>query len=120
VAQLRLKLDENLPGEAASRAQSRGADVATVQREGLGGAPDAQIYAICQSERRVLVTLDLDFADVRRYRPGQGPGAIVLRPKQESITAILRLFDQVLAFAETESPVGQLWLVEPGHVRVRG
>lgn len=94
MAQLRLKLDENLPAEAASRARGRGADVETVQHDGLGGATDVQIFAVCQRERRVLVTLDLDFADVRHYRPGQGPGAIVLRPKQESIRAILDLLDR--------------------------
>jgi predicted nuclease of predicted toxin-antitoxin system len=115
-----VKLDENLPGEAISRAQGRGADVETVQQEGLGGATDAQIFAVCQRERRVLVTLDLDFADLRQYRPGQGPGAIVLRPKHESISAILDLLDKALAFADAESPVGQLWVVEPGQVRVRG
>lgn len=120
MAQLRLKLDENLPGDAATLARARGADVETVRQEGLRGAIDAQIFAVCERERRVLLTLDLGFADIRQYQPGQGPGAIVLRPHQESITAILALLDQALSFADTESPVGQLWVVEPGQVRVRG
>jgi len=120
VAQLRLKLDENLPNEAVSRAQARGADVETVRQESLGGAIDAQVLAVCQHEQSVLVTLDLDFADIRFYRPGLGPGAIVLRPQRQSILAILAILDQALVFAESQNPVGQLWVVEPGQVRVRG
>ena len=72
MAQLRLKLDENLPGEAFSVAQARGQDVATVQQQQLGGASDARLLTICQQEQRILVSLDLDFADIRLYRPAQG------------------------------------------------
>ncbi|MGH7427627.1 MAG: DUF5615 family PIN-like protein [Gemmatimonadales bacterium] len=74
MAQLRLKLDENLPREACTLGRERGVDVATVQEEGLGGAADAPLLATCIRENRVLVTLDLDFADVRQYRPGAVPG----------------------------------------------
>lgn len=111
MAQLRLKLDENLPGEAATLALARGQDVSTVQQQQLGGASDARLLTICSQERRVLVSLDLDFADIRLYRPAQGSGVIVLRPQLQSIPAILRIMDTALAFAESHSPVGQLWVV---------
>jgi hypothetical protein len=65
------------------------------------------------------MTLDLDFADIRRYSPGESPGVIVLRPPLQSITAILGLIQTALAYAESHSPVGQLWIVEPGRVRIR-
>jgi predicted nuclease of predicted toxin-antitoxin system len=119
VAELRLKLDENLPGEAVTLAQARGQDVATVQQQQLGGASDARLVTICRQEQRVLVSLDLDFADIRLYRPEQGSGVIVLRPQLQSISAILAIMNTALAFAESHNPVGQLWVVEPGRVRVR-
>jgi predicted nuclease of predicted toxin-antitoxin system len=119
VAQLRLKLDENLPREAVVLAQGRPQDVATVQEQHLGGASDAQLLIICRQEQRVLVTLDLDFADIRLYRPADGPGVIVLRPQLQSIPAIVHVLGQALAFAESHDPKGQLWVVEPGRIRVR-
>ena len=119
MAQLRLKLDENLPGEAIALAQARGQDVATAQQQQLGGASDDRLVTVCRQEHRVLVSLDLDFADIRLYRPAQGTGVIVLRPQRQSIPAILAIIDQALTFAESHDPVGQLWVVEPGRVRVR-
>ena len=40
-------------------------------------------------EGRVLVALDTYFADIRRDDPGQSSGAIVLRPRDQSIQASL-------------------------------
>ena len=119
MAQLRLKLDENVPGDAVARAQARGHDVATVLQQQLGGTSDARLLAACLQEHRVLVSLDLDLADIRRYQPAESSGVIVLRPSLQSITAILAIFETALAYAESHSPSGQLWIVEPGRVRVR-
>lgn len=66
---MRLKLDENLPAEAVELLSRSGHDVSSVLLQSLGGAKDAQIAGICRSEARVLLTLDLDFADIRTYPP---------------------------------------------------
>ena len=117
---LRLKLDENLPRRALAVARERGHDVETAESEGLLGAADKQIEAVCVAEDRILVTLDLDFADVRVYPPGQLPGTMVLRPAAQGASQIVHLLQAALALAEREPPRGQLWLVEPGQVRIRG
>ncbi len=117
---LRLKLDENLPRRALAVARERGHDVETAESEGLLGAADQQIERVCVAEDRILITLDLDFADVRVYQPGQLPGTMVLRPATQGTSQIVHLLQAALALAEREPPRGQLWLVEPGKVRVRG
>jgi predicted nuclease of predicted toxin-antitoxin system len=42
------------------------------------GSPDKNIIEVCQQENRILVTLDLDFADTRAYPPQNYPGIIIL------------------------------------------
>jgi hypothetical protein len=37
--------------------------------KGCVGHSDAEIAQVCQREARVLVTMDLDFADIRAYPP---------------------------------------------------
>ena len=64
---LRFKLDENLPRRVESTLRDLGHDVQTTLSEGLAGAPDPDLLAACAAEDRVLVTLDLDFADIRAY-----------------------------------------------------
>lgn len=68
----------------------------------------------------MLVTLDLDFADIRRYPPIEYSGIIVLRPRCKMIPAIERLTVQLVRLLEGASPAGQLWIVDESHVRIRG
>ncbi|HEX8410179.1 MAG TPA: DUF5615 family PIN-like protein [Thermoanaerobaculia bacterium] len=115
---MRFKLDENLDRRLAAWLQSLGHDAHTVRDEQLGGAPDERVFEAATSERRCLVTLDLDFSDPVRFSPVGTAGTIVLRVPVPSIALIRLLLEQALAHAETESPEQKIWIVEPGRVRI--
>jgi predicted nuclease of predicted toxin-antitoxin system len=76
---MRLKLDENLPREATELLRQAGHDASSVLEQGLGGRADPDVASVCAGEGRGLVTLDVDFANVRRYPPSDHHGLIVLR-----------------------------------------
>ena len=116
---MRLKLDENLPELARGQLASRGWDVHDVHQEGLTAALDDVIQAACEREGRVLVTLDGDFADTRRYDPSRSPGVIVLRPRNQSLRAILHCLDGAIRALETRPVHASLWIVEPDRLRIR-
>ena len=116
---LRVKLDENVPVEAAALVRAAGFDCHTVYDEALAGAPDPDVAAACAREGRILVTLDLDFSDVRAYPPGTHPGIIVLRPRAPDRDSALALLERVLPLFATEPVVGCLWVVDTERVRVR-
>ena len=78
-----MKLDENLPAEARSAAESLGHDVDTVVEEDLGGADDSAALDAARKAGRFLITLDRGLGDVRRYPPGSHPGIAVLRVDNE-------------------------------------
>ena len=47
---------------------------------------DQAVATACTAEKRILVTLDLDFADMRSYGSSEAPGIIVMRlPRQDAI-----------------------------------
>ena len=95
---MRFKLDENLPWEAARPLESAGHDVTTVLSQQMGGWPDEQIASAIFEEQRVMITLDLDFADIRAYPPDSLPGIIVVRTKsqdRESIISALESLDPI-------------------------
>ncbi len=73
---MKFKIDENLPAEFAEILQQFGYDALTVLDQGLRGENDSLIIEICQQENRVLITLDLDFADIRAYPPSQYQGIL--------------------------------------------
>ena len=67
---MRVKIDENLPVQLKRLFTESGHDAATVLDEGMGGATDAEVKRVCTDEERVLVTQDMDFADIRAYPQG--------------------------------------------------
>ena len=64
---MRFKLDENLPLQLKRLFTESGHDAVTVLDQGIGGATDSEVALVCQAEERILVTQDLDFADIRFY-----------------------------------------------------
>jgi len=72
----------------------------------------------CQ-EKRVLVTLDLDFAEVLRFPPEATAGIAVLRsPGRLWPGAIVARMQELASVLRTEPIDGRLWIVEPGRVRI--
>lgn len=67
---MRIKLDENLPHSLAAELSALGHDVDTVPQEGLRGQPDEAIWSAAQLSERFLITQDLDFSDIRQFKPG--------------------------------------------------
>lgn len=117
---MRFKVDENLPTEIAGLLSGQGHNAQTVYDERIAGARDEALHAICKRELRVLVTLDIDFSDIRAYPPEQLPGTIVLRVGNQSKKHILHVFSLILPLIEREPLVRQFWIVEEGRVRIRG
>ncbi|MBF0168021.1 MAG: DUF5615 family PIN-like protein [Alphaproteobacteria bacterium] len=116
---MKIKLDENIGRRGLSLLKEAGHDVMTVVEQMLGGASDVKLFNVCAEEERVLVTLDHDFGQVLRFPPEKSAGLVILEPS-EPVTrqSLLDRLRDFLTLSETQSPVGALWIVEPGRVRV--
>lgn len=116
---MKFKIDENLPVECASLLRGVGFDATTVGDEKLSGAHDSEIFDHCRAESRVLLTLDLDFANVQTYPPGSHLGIVVFRSRSQDKTVLLSLTKRLLMVLAKRSPERQLWIVEPDRIRYR-
>ncbi len=116
---LRFKIDENLPRRVEPALLALGHDVETAISEHLNGAPDADLLTACRRENRILVTLDLDFSDIRLYPPGTHAGIWVLRPATQAFDDVLSLVLSAVKLAQVERTSGQLWVIDPRRVRIR-
>lgn len=116
---MKFKSDENLPIEVVDLLRQEGHDALSVMDQQLAGHPDTDVAAVCRAEHRALVTLDLDFSDIRSYPPEDYFGIIVLRPGLQTISSIVRLTTRAIALLDTESPIGRLWIVDELQVRIR-
>lgn len=94
---MKLKLDENLGQRGREICAAAGHDVSTVAEQNLTSAPDPKVIAVCASEGRCLVTLDLDFANPLRFPPKDHAGIAVLRLPKRPVAQ--DLLDAVQTFA---------------------
>ena len=117
---MKFKLDENLGALGKSRLEANGHDVMTVAEQQLSGAQDERIYEACRGEGRVLVTLDHDFGQTLRFPPEAAAGIVVLECiGRVTPTMILARLTELVTLLRTRPIDRELWIVEPGRVRIR-
>ena len=117
---MKFKVDENLPIEVGAILTEAGHDAETVADEALFGAPDPRLAKVACDEKRALVSLDLDFADIRVYPPHDYPGIIVLRLRRQDRPHVLEVCRRFLTVLSEEPLVGRLWIVDEDRIRIRG
>ncbi len=116
---MNVKIDENLPSSIQDFLKNRGHDCHSVYDEGIAGGPDDQLISICHDENRILLTLDLDFADIITYPPTEFSGIIVFRLSRQDAPALLARLEEVLPLLEKIDLPGHLLIVNDSKVRLR-
>jgi predicted nuclease of predicted toxin-antitoxin system len=114
------KIDENLPTELAQLMVSSGYDAKTVYDQQLQGVDDPVLMDRCDQEKRILITLDIDFSDITLYPPEKHAGILVLRLANQSKQNILNVFRKILTALEREPIKNHLWIVDETVIRIRG
>jgi predicted nuclease of predicted toxin-antitoxin system len=116
---MRIKLDENLPAELAKLLSDHGHDVHTVPGESLAGHPDRQIFAAAMTEKRVLFTQDLDFADLRKFTPGAHPGVVLIRLRDPSRQRLTERIKHILRLESVERWTGCFVVISDRKLRIK-
>lgn len=113
------KIDENLHDDVAVLIRQHGYDALTVHDQRLVGESDETIADVCKREKRAVVTLDLDFSDIRLFPPNEYYGIIVLRLNNQSRAAVLETVEEIIPLFAVESLIGNLWIVNETGIRIR-
>lgn len=92
-----IKVDEDLPRSIAALLREAGHNACTVFDQHLSGTKDDDLWPRVQSERRLLITADKGFGDIRLYPPGSHAGVVLLRLPEESREGYRHLVRQLLA-----------------------
>ncbi len=116
---MKLKLDENLSRHLKPALQNLGHDVRTAADEDLLSRPDTEIAAAARAEGRMLLTLDLEFADLRKYAPGSHPGIILFRPSSFGPLSVNKFITQFIRSTDLNGLVSSVAIVDAARVRIR-
>ena len=116
---MKIKLDENLPVRLVTALDALGHDTDTVASERLIGHDDADIWQAAQQAGRFLITQDLDFSDIRRFRPGTQCGILLVRLRQAGRLALLSRIEALFQTEDVESWKSCFVVVTETKIRVR-
>jgi predicted nuclease of predicted toxin-antitoxin system len=89
---LKLCADANVPREIIAELRRAGIPVVAASEEGLAKRSDEEILAWTKRIGRVLLTLDRDFWDDRKFPLRKSPGIIFIDVKSEKSDDILHAF----------------------------
>jgi len=117
--QMRFKIDENLPIELIGILKTAGYSGMTASEQELNGKPDSKVINKCREEEYILVSLDLDFADIRLYPPEKYAGLIIIRVKNQDRHNIIETFRKIMPNLKHENIKGTLWIVDENSIRIR-
>jgi predicted nuclease of predicted toxin-antitoxin system len=117
---VKFKIDENLPVEFVELLITAGHQAMTVYKQHLEGKPDQVIIDTCVKEGYILITLDLDFADIQAYPPNRYPGLMVFRVVRQDKRYLIEVFQRAIHVLEREPIEGRLWIIEETRIRIRG
>ena len=118
---MRFLVDANMPRSTLPVFQSLGHRAEHVRDIGLGSAPDSQIAAHARTRGAVLLTRDVDFADIRNYPPANYHGLIVMRVRDDALAQdIVSLLERFLRRTDLLPNLpGHLVILEEDRVRFR-
>ena len=95
-------------------------DCIDAKQAGLLGKDDLSVINFAIRTNRILITLDKDFANIQRYKPGTNPGIIILRPTYPATsTKIIRLLYRFLKNINKFKIEKSLVIVMPSKIRIR-
>jgi len=87
---MKIKLDENISRHLKSILNKKGHETVTAGDQGLLGKADVEVGDAAKAEGRMLFTLDLEFANLRKFPPGSHPGVVLFRPQSMGAIAVNR------------------------------
>lgn len=116
---MKLKLDENLSRQLKPTLQALSYDVMTAADESLLGHSDEVLGNAAKQEGRMILTLDLDFADIRKHPPGSHPGVILFRPSSLGPLSVNHMIGQFVENNNLQDFAGCLVVVDESRIRVR-
>lgn len=116
---MKIKLDENLSRHLKPTLNAFSHEVSTAADEGLLGKPDTLVASVSKAEGKMLLTLDLEFGDLRKYPPGTHPGIILFRLKTNGLPTVSQFVENFIKETDLQNFVGCNVVVDDNKVRVR-
>ena len=116
---MRFLIDMGIGTRVAAWLRDRGHEVSHLREENLNRLPDPEIFQKALAEHRVILTQDLDFAEITALSRSETVSVVVLRLRNYRSQHVIRRLRTVLPAVMDELQQGAIVSVEEARYRVR-
>ncbi|MDK2855976.1 MAG: hypothetical protein PWQ86_1189 [Bacillota bacterium] len=99
---LKFLTDENIFPSTVEILRAHNLDVINIKELRLAGMGDREIMDLAKREGRILISLDLHFANIFLFPPGECPGIIVIHIKPAVPAKVDRAMERFLQRMDSE------------------
>ena len=99
--------------------RDHGYDAIHLREEGLQRMPNGEIFDKGIKENRIILTFDLDFAEIAALTKGERVGVILFRLKNPRIANVLKHLLKIFRDSQDDLEKGAVVVVEEFRYRVR-
>jgi len=116
---MKLLADECVYQATVTLLRTWGCDTVTAQEAGLAGKTDEKMLAYAVAHKRVLITIDMDFRNIRHYPPKSHTGIIVLKIRPRTTDDVHAALKHLLQSTREEKLSKSLVIVDHNKYRIR-
>lgn len=116
---MRFLADMGVAGSVVRWLRQCGHDAVHLLDEGLERLPDEEIFAKAASEDRIVLTFDLDFAEIVAFSGLHRPSVLIFRLGNTTASHVLERLKVVLDESGNRLELGVVLMVEKDRYRIR-
>ena len=116
---MRFLVDMGQDVRVASWLHERGHDAVHLRDQGLQRLANGEIFDKAIAERRVVLTVDLDFGEIAALARGKTASVVVFRLHNTRTAHIIQRLSAILADCSDAPERGAVIVVEEGRRRIR-
>jgi predicted nuclease of predicted toxin-antitoxin system len=117
---MRFLCDMGVSRKVSDWLRSQGHESSHLGEEGLARLPNGEIFAKAIAENRVILTFDLDFAEIAALACGRVASVVVFRLQNTRADHVIERMSMVLERAIEPLTKGAIVTVEEARFRIRG
>lgn len=99
--------------------RGQGHDAVHLRERGLQRAPDHDIFALAATEGRIILTFDLDFAEIAAAAGASLPSVLIFRLNDTRVARLIDRLSKALLNASNSLSTGAVVVVDDARIRVR-
>lgn len=112
-------LDHNVPAKFVRLLTAWGYEASRLTEHVDADTDDVDVITLAQTLDAVLLTIDLDFANILEYPPANYAGILVMRYQAAAESAVIATLRQALNDLYRDELRGMLVIIEPIRYRIR-